>query len=55
MGYRPKQRTLNRGISNGQKTLKEMLNIFSHQRNANQKNFKTTSYACKNGQEQKYL
>jgi hypothetical protein len=33
MGYRNEHRILNRGISNGQ----EMLNIFSHQGNANQK------------------
>lgn len=30
MGYRPKQRILSKGISNGQKTLKEMFNVISH-------------------------
>ena len=38
MGYRSKQRIINRGISNGQKTLKELLNIFNHQGNPNQNN-----------------
>ena len=38
MGYRSKQRILNRRISNGQKTPKEMFNIFSHQGNINQTN-----------------
>ena len=36
MGYRAKQRILNRGISNGQEGLKEMFNILSHQGNPNQ-------------------
>ncbi|KAL6066321.1 hypothetical protein STEG23_033459 [Scotinomys teguina] len=48
-GYRAKQRTLNRRISNGQKTFKEVLNILSHQRNANQNNSKIPSYTCQNG------
>jgi hypothetical protein len=34
MGYRSKQRILNRGISNGQEVLKEMFNILSHHGNA---------------------
>jgi hypothetical protein len=38
MGYRAKQRILNQGISNGYEALKEMFNILSHQRNANQFN-----------------
>jgi hypothetical protein len=29
MGYRDKQRILNRGISNGQEAPKEMFNVFS--------------------------
>ncbi|XP_052571014.1 uncharacterized protein LOC128096006 [Peromyscus californicus insignis] len=37
MGYRTKQRILNRGNSNGRKTFKELLNIPNHQGNANQK------------------
>ncbi|KAL6090488.1 hypothetical protein STEG23_023931, partial [Scotinomys teguina] len=32
-----------------QKTLKEMLNILTHQRNANQNNSKIPSYTCQNG------
>ena len=34
MGYRTKQRILNRKISNGQKILKKMFSILSHQGNA---------------------
>jgi hypothetical protein len=33
MGYRPKQRILNRGISNDLEDFKEMFNILSHQVN----------------------
>ena len=36
MGYRTKQRMLNKRISNVQKTLKEIFNILNHQVNANQ-------------------
>jgi hypothetical protein len=36
MGYRSKQRILNRGIFNGTLALKERLKVLSHQRNANQ-------------------
>lgn len=35
MGYRPKQITLNRGISNGQETLKEIFKVLTHQGNPN--------------------
>ncbi|KAL6069996.1 hypothetical protein STEG23_001505 [Scotinomys teguina] len=49
MGYRTKQRIYSRRISNGGKTLKEMLNILTHQRNANQNNSKIPSYTCQNG------
>ena len=35
MGYKIKQKILDRGISNGQKIIKEMFNIFNHQRNVN--------------------
>ena len=38
MGYKYKQRILNRKISNGQMTPKEMFNILSHQGNTNQTN-----------------
>jgi hypothetical protein len=49
MGYRSKQIILNRGISNVRETLKEMFNIFSHQKNANQNNPEISSYTCQNG------
>jgi hypothetical protein len=45
-------RILNRDISNGQETLKEMFSILSHQKNANQanqNNFEILSYTCQNG------
>ncbi|KAL6085047.1 hypothetical protein STEG23_014217 [Scotinomys teguina] len=48
MGYRAKQRIYGRRISNGRKTFKEMLNILTHQRNANQNNSKIPSYTCQN-------
>ena len=32
-----------------------MLNILSHQRNANQNNSEISSHTCKNGQDQKHL
>ena len=49
MGYRSKQRILNRRISNVQKTLKEMLNILSHHRNTNQNESEVSSYTIQNG------
>jgi hypothetical protein len=36
MGYRAKQKILNKGISNGWEELKEIFNVLSHQENANQ-------------------
>ena len=36
MGYRAKKRILNKGISNDKEALKEIFNILSHQKNANQ-------------------
>ena len=54
MDYRPKQKTFKRRIYNGWKTLKEMLNILSQQRNANQNNFEIPSYTCINGQDPKH-
>ena len=54
MGHRPNQTTLNRGIQNGLKTLKEMLNTVSHQRNVNQNNSEILSYTYQNGQEQNH-
>ncbi|KAL6089780.1 hypothetical protein STEG23_020340 [Scotinomys teguina] len=53
MGYRAKQRIYGRRISNGQKTFNEMLNILTHQRNANQNNSKIPSYTCQNGKDKK--
>ena len=49
MGYRAKQRILNRGISNGQEALKEMFSILSHQGNANQKDSEILPYTSQNG------
>ena len=46
MGYRSKQRILNRRFLNGQKILKEMVNILSHQGNANQNGSEIPSYTC---------
>ena len=54
MEYKPKQRTLNRRIYNGWKTLKEMFNILSYHRNANQNNSEIPPYTSKNGQDQKH-
>ncbi|KAL6045659.1 hypothetical protein STEG23_015745, partial [Scotinomys teguina] len=42
MGYKAKQRIYGRRISNGQKTFKEVLNILTHQRNANENNSEVT-------------
>ncbi|KAL6085083.1 hypothetical protein STEG23_025969 [Scotinomys teguina] len=44
-----KQRIYGRRISNGRKTFKDMLNILTHQRNANQNNSEIPSYTCQNG------
>ena len=52
MGYRAKQRILNRGISNGQEALKEMFNILSHQGNANPNNPEIPSYTNQNDEDQ---
>jgi hypothetical protein len=49
MEYTDKQRILNRGISNGQETLKQMFNILSHQGNANQNNPEILPYNNQNG------
>jgi hypothetical protein len=42
-------RIFNRGTSDDGETLKEMVNIISHQRNANQNCFEIPSYTCQNG------
>ncbi|KAL6034835.1 hypothetical protein STEG23_015278 [Scotinomys teguina] len=47
MGYRTKQRIYTEEYRMG-KTLKEMLNILTHQRNANQNISKIPSYTCQN-------
>ena len=44
MGYIAKQRLLSRRISSDPEALKEMLNILSHQGNANQNDPKIPSY-----------
>jgi hypothetical protein len=49
MGYRAKQRILNRGIMNAQEELSEMFNIQSHQRNANQNDPEIPFYTHQNG------
>jgi hypothetical protein len=43
-----KQRILNRGISYGWETLKEIFNILSNQGNANQNDSEIPSYTCQN-------
>jgi hypothetical protein len=49
MEARTKQRILNRGISDGQETLKEMLSILGHQGNVNQNNPEIPPYTHQNG------
>jgi hypothetical protein len=49
MGYRAKQRILNRGNSNGGDTPKEMFTILSHQKNANQNDPEIPPYTNQNG------
>ena len=49
MGYRAKQRFLNRSISNGGEALKEMFNILSHQGNANKNDPEIPPYTNQNG------
>jgi hypothetical protein len=44
-----KQRTLYRGILNGQEALKEVFNVYSHQGNVNQNNYVVPSYIDQNG------
>ena len=48
MTYRSKQGILNRRISNGQKTLKEMFNIVKNQENANPNNSEIPFYNTQN-------
>jgi hypothetical protein len=49
MGYRAKQRILNREISNGQETSNEMFNILCHQGNTNQNNPEILPHANQKG------
>jgi hypothetical protein len=49
MGYRPKQRILNRGILNIWEALKEMVEVLSHQGSANESNPDISSYSHQNG------
>jgi hypothetical protein len=49
MGYRFKQRILNRGILNGLEVLKEMFNVLSHHENASQNDSEISSYTHQNG------
>ncbi|KAL6056132.1 hypothetical protein STEG23_003070 [Scotinomys teguina] len=42
-------RIYGRRISNGRKTFKELLNVLTHQKNANQNNSEIPSYTCQNG------
>jgi hypothetical protein len=53
VGYRTKQRILNSGNSNGKEALKEMINILSHQGNANQNNSEVPSDTHQNSWDQK--
>jgi hypothetical protein len=48
MEYRAKQKILNRGLLNGQETLKEMFNILSHQENENLKVHDIQPYTYQN-------
>jgi hypothetical protein len=54
MGYGSKQRILNRGIANGQETLKKGSRSLSHQGNSTQNDSEIPSNICQNGQDQKY-
>ena len=47
-GVWSKQRILSRRITNGKKTLKKLLNIPSHQGNANQNDSEIPSYTSQN-------
>ena len=49
MGYKVKQRTLNREILNGQEALKEIFIVLSHKGNAILNNSEHLSNMCQNG------
>jgi hypothetical protein len=46
--YRDKQKILNRGLSNGQKALKELFKVLSHLGNAKQNNSEVLHYTSQN-------
>lgn len=46
MRIRSKETILNTALSKVQDKLKEMFNILSHRRNANQNQFEVSSYTC---------
>ena len=50
MGHRAKQRIHKRRLSKGQKALKEMFKILSHQGNANQDHMEIPPHTNQNGQ-----
>jgi hypothetical protein len=49
MGYRAKQRILNRGILNGWEAPEKMFNILNHHENANQNNPEIPPHTSHNG------
>jgi hypothetical protein len=49
MEYRSKQRIFNRVTSKEWERLNELLNIVSHQGNANHNDFEIPSYTCQDG------
>ena len=49
MGYKAKQKILNRGIPNGQEALKEMFKVLSNQGNENQNDPEILPYTNKSG------
>jgi len=52
MGYRVKQKILNRGIFKGLESLRETFHILNHQGNANQNNLEIPPYTNQNGEAQ---
>ena len=54
LGRGPEQTFLQRRHTDGQRVLKEMLNITNHQGNANQNHNEILLHTCRNGCHQKY-
>ena len=48
MGYRDKQKNLNRGILNVQEALKDMFNLLRHQENTNHNHTEISAYIQQN-------